>query len=162
MHYAEKLALSGQNVEAIFQKVKSLRTLMNAYFVVDDLKYLIKNGRLSNITGTIGILAKIKPILNLNKEGKITTKEKVRTHFKAVERMFELIKDETKDYKKVTYMVLHTNRLEDALIFKAHIEKEMQNVKQVLISTITPTVGAHIGSKILGAGYVIEDDYDIL
>lgn len=162
VHYAEKLANEGLSIADLTSKVLALRKKMNAYFVVDDLKYLIKNGRLSNLTGTIGILAKIKPILSLNQEGRITTKEKVRTHLKAVERMFEIIKSEAKDYHNVTYMVLHTNRLSDANKFKDLIEKEMNNVKQVLISTITPTVGAHIGSKIIGAGYVIEDDIDLI
>ncbi|WP_025724573.1 DegV family protein [Acholeplasma granularum] len=162
VYFAQKLLENGYTYDQIEKEVLNLRNHTNAYFVVDDLKYLIKNGRLSNITGTIGILAKIKPILNLDKNGYITTKEKVRVHSKAIERMFEMIKDEAKDAKKVTYMVLHTNRLNDALEFKKKIETELSNVKQVLVSTITPTVGAHIGSKILGAGYVIEDEYAFL
>lgn len=159
---AEKLASMGKTPDEIENEILELRSQMQAYFIVDNLKYLIKNGRLSNITGTIGILAKIKPILSLTKDGKIETIEKVRTHHKATESMFQRIKEEAKKYKKVTYMVLHTNRLDDALIFKERILKEMDNVHECLVSTITPTVGAHIGSKILGAGYVILDAYDYL
>ncbi len=160
--FAEKLAEKGHSVQEIIEMSQIFRTKMNAYFIVDDLKYLIKNGRLSGFAGTIGILTKIKPILTLNLEGKIVTKEKVRVHAKAVNRIFELLKTETKNYKKVTYMVLHTNRLADAQLFCQRIKDEMTNVNQVILSTITPTVGAHIGSKILGAGYMIEDDYDFL
>lgn len=159
VHFAEKLRDLGYDVEKIMEEVLVLRTKMNAYFIVDDLKYLIKNGRLSSLTGTIGILAKIKPILHLNQEGRIVTSEKIRIHSKAIKRIFEKVKSETEYAKKVTYLVLHTNRLEDANKLALKIENELLNVKRVLVTTITPTVGAHIGSKVLGLGYSVEDDY---
>jgi len=161
-YFAQILADKGYSIESIKKEVLKLRSQSNAYFVVDDLKYLIKNGRLSNLTGTIGILAKIKPILSLDHEGFITTKEKVRVHSKAIERMYEMIETETKDAKKVIYLILHTNRLNDALNVEVRIKQELSNVHQTYVSTITPTVGAHIGSKILGIGYIIIDDYDFL
>lgn len=158
VRYAETLTQQGLSVEEIIKKTQEYRKRCNAYFIVDDLKYLIKNGRLSQLSGTIGILAKIKPILCLTKEGKIVTHEKVRTHHKAVERMKELIFDETKDAKKVTYVILHTNRLDDANILKDEVKKTKHNIHELMVSTITPTVGAHIGSKIVGIGYIIEDE----
>lgn len=161
-YFAEKLIHRGYDIGKVKEEVQKLRQQSNAYFVVDDLKYLIKNGRLSQMSGTVGILAKIKPILCLDKDGRITTKEKVRVHSKAIKRMYEIIKEETKDAKKVVYMVLHTNRLDDALNIEKMIQAELDNVSKTYVSTITPTVGAHIGSKILGIGYVIVDDYDFL
>lgn len=161
-YFAEKLVEQHFEIDAIETEVLKLREKSNAYFVVDNLKYLIQNGRLSHMTGTIGILAKIKPILNLNHEGRITTKEKVRIHSKALHRMFELVEEETKDAKKVVYLLLHTNRLDDAVQMEQNIKERLSNVHQTYVSTITPTVGAHIGSKILGIGYIIVDDYDFL
>ena len=157
---AEHLATLGKNVLEIKEIIGKLRENMNAYFIVDDLRYLIKNGRLSSFSGTIGILAKVKPILALNEEGKITTKEKIRTHHKALSRMFELIVEETKNVKNADFIVLHTNRLEDAKKLSKKIKEEIPCVNNVLVSTITPTVGAHIGSKILGAGYIIKDGFE--
>lgn len=158
VRYAERLAQKGYGVDEIIEKTKAYRQRCNAYFIVDDLKYLIKNGRLSQLSGTIGILAKIKPILCLTKEGKIKTHEKVRTHQKAVERMKELILAETNDAKKVTYVILHTNRFDDAIKLRDEVIQTRNNVYEMMVSTITPTVGAHIGSKIIGMGYIIEDE----
>ncbi len=158
VRYAESLVQQGYNVDEVIEKTLAYRKNANAYFIVDDLKYLIKNGRLSQLSGTIGILAKIKPILSLNQAGKIETIEKVRVHHKAVERMFQRVLDETRDAKSVTIILLHTNRYEDATHYKSHLESVMKNIKEILISTITPTVGAHIGSKIIGIGYIIHED----
>ena len=46
------------------------------YFAVDTLLYLVKNGRLSKLSGTLGSILKIKPVLTLSKEGKVETLEK--------------------------------------------------------------------------------------
>lgn len=158
VRYAETLVNQGLSIDEVIEKTLAYRKRANAYFIVDDLKYLIKNGRLSQLSGTIGILAKIKPILSLNQAGKIETIEKVRVHHKAVERMIEMVLNDTKEAKSVSIILLHTNRLEDATRYKLHLEKVMTNIKEILISTITPTVGAHIGSKILGIGYIIHEN----
>lgn len=160
--FAEKLVERGYDVSEVIAETLKLREKMNAYFVVDDLKYLIKNGRLSGLTGTLGILAKIKPILNLSKDGFVVPFLKLRTHRKSLSKIIELIEEETKNYKKVTYFVVHTNRLDDATNLEEEIKIRFNNIHDIIKTTITPTIGAHIGSKILGLGYAILDDYDFL
>ena len=157
-HYAEILANKGYSVEEIFAECRKFSDNTEAFFVVDDLKYLVKNGRLSGAAGFIGSLVKIKPVLHLTNEGEIVTYEKIRTHSKAIERMFELLVDSAKDAKKVLYVVLHTDRYDDAVLLKEKLESTVSNAHLSYLSTITPTVGAHIGAKILGIGRVILDD----
>ncbi len=156
-HYAEVLAERGYNVEEILTECKKMADQTVAYFVVDDLKYLIKNGRLGAASGFVGSLIKIKPILKLGLSGKIETYEKIRTHSKAIERTIEIIKDETKNASKVIYLIQHSNRLNDAIKLKERLEKEYSNGIKFNISTVPPTVGAHIGSGLLSVGYIILD-----
>ncbi len=156
-HYAEILANKGYSVEEIFAECKKMADQTTAYFVVDDLKYLIKNGRLGAASGFVGSLIKIKPILKLGLSGKIETYEKIRTHSKAIERTIEIVKEETKNAEKVIYLIQHSNRLEDAKALKELVEKEFSNGVRFDISTVPPTVGAHIGSGLLSVGYIILD-----
>lgn len=160
-HYAEILANKGYNVEEIFAECDKMGDNSKTYFLVDDLKYLVKNGRLNVVSGFIGGLIKIKPILQLGKNvnGKIEIFEKVRTHSKALERMFEVVKEETKDAKKVIYIIQHSNRLEDAKKLVEKVNETFDNVLRVEVATVTPTVGAHIGSGVLSLGYIITDDF---
>ncbi len=160
-HYAEILANKGYNVEEIFAECDKMGDNSKTYFLVDDLKYLVKNGRLNVVSGFIGGLIKIKPILQLGKNvnGKIEIFEKVRTHSKALERMFEVVKEETKDAKKVIYIIQHSNRLEDAKKLVDKVNETFDNVLRVEVATVTPTVGAHIGSGVLSLGYIITDDF---
>ena len=160
-HYAEILANKDYTVDEIFKECDCMSDNSKTYFLVDDLKYLVKNGRLNVVSGFIGGLMKIKPILQLGKNvnGKIEIFEKVRTHGKALERMFEVVKEETSHAKNVIYIIQHSNRLEDALKLVEKVNQMFDNVKRVEIATVTPTVGAHIGSGVLSLGYIITDDF---
>ncbi len=157
-YYAQKLAEKGYTVEQIFAECDKVRKGTTAFFVVDDLKYLVKNGRLSKASGLIGRAANIKPILNLNDEGKIVPYKKVRAHAKAVDKCLELIKETSINAKKVLYIVLHTGRLDDAKELAKKLEASVTNAKHIDVVTVTPTVGAHIGCGIIGIGRIILDD----
>ena len=54
------------------------------YFAVDTLLYLVKNGRLSKLQGTLGTMLQLKPMLTIDEEGKVETLEKIRTTKKAL------------------------------------------------------------------------------
>lgn len=149
-YYASILAKKGYSVEEIFEEVAKLRDRIDTYLVVDDLKYLVKNGRLSGVSGFIGSLARIKPVLNLGKDGKIVTFEKVRIHSKAIARCIDLTLESAKQYEKVLYIVLHSDRLEDAKSIANELKSRATNCYHIDVTTITPTVGAHIGADVIG------------
>ena len=152
---AKQMVDSGHSVEEIIQRSNELIDNSHAYLVVDNLNYLVKNGRLSGAAGFFAGLLKIKPIIEVSKEGKLTTYEKIKTFHRAIERIKELIKEEIKDSKKVIIFVFHTCRDEDALILKQYFIDNFENIDDVQIHMVTPAVGAHIGCGVLGVGYYI-------
>lgn len=156
-HYAEILANKGYSYDEIISECDKLANQQVSYFVVDDLKYLVKNGRLNVISGFVGSLIKIKPILRLGQSGTIDIHEKIRTHAKAIDRMFSIVEEETKNAKEVIYIVQHSNRHELAEKMAERVKNRFSNAKRVEISVVTPTVGAHIGSGLVSICYIICD-----
>ena len=156
-HYAEILANKGYTVEQIFAACQKLTDNACEYFVVDDLKYLVKNGRLNAASGFIGSLVKIKPILCLGKSGKIDVYEKVRTRNRAIERTIDIVREQTKDAKKVIYLIQHSNCDDDAKALKERLESEFTNGVKFDVAIVPPTIGAHIGGGIISIGYIILD-----
>lgn len=156
-HYAEILANKGYSYDEIISECDKLANQQVSYFVVDDLKYLVKNGRLNVISGFVGSLIKIKPILRLGQSGTIDIHEKIRTHAKAIDRMFSIVEEETKNAKEVIYIVQHSNRHELAEKMAERVKNTFSNIKRVEISVVTPTVGAHIGSGLVSICYIICD-----
>lgn len=152
---AKEMALGGKTVQEILDYSYYLIKNQHAYFVVDDLNYLVKNGRLSGAAGFIGNLLRIKPVLELTQEGKIVSLLKVRTYKKAVDTAWDRFTAEIKDARKVIVFVLHTVREDDAKMYADRVKAECPNVAKVEIHMVTPAVGAHIGCGIIGFGYFI-------
>jgi DegV family protein with EDD domain len=147
---AKKMVDEGHTVEEILARSEYLRDHFQAFFVVDDLNYLVKNGRLSGAAGLMGSLLHIKPVLEINKDGKIVTKEKIKTHRRAVERIVELILDYIKDQSNVKVAVYHSLREDGAKDIISMIQSARPDLKEIEIHFITPAVGAHIGAGVLG------------
>lgn len=152
---AKKMVEEGKSVTEILDRTEYLINHQHAYFVVDNLSYLVKNGRLSGAAGFVGSMFKIKPILELNKEGKIVSKEKVKTHKRAIERALELFCEEIKDAKETQIFVFHTLRENEAEEIKKYLENKVNTSLPIEVHMVTPAVGAHIGCGILGFGYFI-------
>ncbi|HOI47624.1 MAG TPA: DegV family protein [Bacilli bacterium] len=154
---AKRMADAGASVEQILAHVNKLVESQRAYFVVDNLNYLVKNGRLSGAAGFLGGMLKIKPVLELNKEGRIVSKEKIKTHRKAIERIVELILEDTKYAKKIKLMVFHSSREDGAKELAETLKQARPDVSDIEIHFITPAVGAHVGYGVLGVGCFILD-----
>ncbi|MBR2891588.1 MAG: DegV family protein [Bacilli bacterium] len=159
-HYGEKLAQIGKTPEEIIQLCEEFQNRISTHFIVDNLKYLVKNGRLTSVAGFIGTLANIKPVLQVNKEGKIVPFEKVRTKGKAIERIKQLTVENGLNYQDVIYVVLHSNRLEEANKIAEDLSKLVNNARRVEVTTITSTVGAHIGSGVIGITCIPVDNLE--
>lgn len=144
---------AGKNIDEIAEHLDKVKENITIYVLVDTLKYLVKNGRLSGVQGMLGSLLKIKPLLRLKSDGALLPFEKVRTKIKARARLLEIIKDDIKD-KKVTMFILYTNNKEDAILMKKDL-LEQNNDLDIEIVPLTPVVGAHAGPGTLGVGYVV-------
>ena len=73
------------------EELEKIRDNIYIYVLVDTLKYLVKNGRLSATSGFVGTLLKIKPLLHIQKDGSLVPYEKIRTTNKAQARLIEII-----------------------------------------------------------------------
>ena len=72
--YRRNLRVAGKN----YLKVHS-------WVTVDDLKYLERGGRISKASATLGSLLSVKPIITVDKEGRLTNVDKVRGRNKSIQ-----------------------------------------------------------------------------
>ncbi len=152
---AKKMVESGATPEEIIERSNYLIENSQAYFVVEDLNYLVKNGRLTGMAGFMGSLLKIKPVLELNKEGQIVTKEKIRTYTKAIERVVELMLEFLEGKQKIKLLGFHSLKEDVVKEIIQRIKDAHPEIDEVEIHFITPAVGAHIGAGVIGVGAFI-------
>lgn len=147
-----ELIEDNKNINEIVEYINKLKVNRKQYFMVDNLRLFVANGRLSGASGFIGSMFKIKPILEVNDEGQIVSKEKIRTTKKSLQKMVDLILEDLKNIKNfiVTY---DTSDNEEGLNFvKEQIEAAHPGYKYYE-APITPVVGCHTGVGTVGIAY---------
>lgn len=149
---AHRMAKKGASTKEIIERLEKIRDNNKVFFAVDTLLYLVKNGRLSKLQGTLGTMLQMKPLLSIDDEGKVTTLEKIRTIHKAHQRVVEKYVEETKD-KNVLTFISHAHADEYVDWFKNQVKLVFPE-REVVVAYLTPVVGAHTGPKALGLGYI--------
>lgn len=149
---AIRLIKEGKKKIEIIDYLEKIRDHIYIYVLVDTLKFLVKNGRLSATSGFLGTLLKIKPLLNIQKDGSLVPYEKIRTTNKAQSRLIEIIEGNIKE-KNVIIFIAYTNNKEKAQELKDIFLKYRKDITIELVP-LTPVVGAHAGPGTLGIGYI--------
>ena len=75
----------GMSIDDTYTLLRSLRHRMAQIFTVDDLRYLRRTGRLSNLEAAVGTVLQIKPLLKGDPQGKIVCSAKLRGRQRAIE-----------------------------------------------------------------------------
>ncbi len=118
------------------------------WFFSTDLKYYVRGGRISKTSGFLGNLLHICPLLNMDEDGHLVPREKVRTIKKVekviVERMVECATNGL-NYNDKVYISM-SNCMEYARAVADLVEEKFPHMKdKVVINSIGTTIGAHTG-----------------
>lgn len=138
----------GLNVEENYNQIISLVPRIKNWFLVQDLNYLKRGGRISSTTAIFGTMLNIKPILKIDEKGKLTTIGKKRGNKMAVNELVELFSthyDSTAS--KIVYICnADCPDLGDLLAEKLLEKYPDLEIKQ---ATLSPIIGAHTGPGML-------------
>ena len=118
------------------------------WFFSTDLTFYIKGGRISKSAGMVGSVLKVCPLLNMNDQGKLIPKFKIRGKKKVIEAIVTQMEKYARnghDYKEKCYLS-HSDCLDDAMAVAKLVESRFPNLNgQVEINNIGTTVGSHTG-----------------
>jgi len=115
------------------------------FVTVDNLMYLHRGGRLGKLSAISGSIIGIKPVLNLQPDGRIALMDKARGREGAFRLMVSQIQKSIYPETVLdTVFVSHSDCESDALRL-AEIVKDAVNVRKVEIVMMGPVVGAHVG-----------------
>ena len=159
LYMARDMQLEGKTMEEIRDRIEAVKMNFIGMFVVDDLKYLVRGGRLSAFSGAFGTILDIKPILHLE-GGKILPLKKVRTRKRAINELLRIAKEMDPD-PRYTYIV-HTFNEPSAHELADRVEAELgiKVDRQYNLGIINNTIGAHTGPNALGLGFLARKGVD--
>lgn len=121
---------------------------MEHIFTVETLEYLYKGGRLSKTSAIAGGLLDIKPIIEVNDEGKLVSIEKIRGRNKSLKRLVEMVGERTKD-KNQKIGLVHGDDYETLTHVKEML-MDKYGCNNFLESYVGCAIGAHTGPGIIG------------
>ncbi|MFW6382274.1 MAG: DegV family protein [Bacillota bacterium] len=156
--YAKDLVASAElTFNEIIDKIEAKKGEIEIFFVVETLKYLKKGGRIGKVSGTIGELLNIKPIISIDDDGEYYTFTKVRGRKKSIKKMYSLIKDRLKDGKKYCLDIMNAAAPEEAQSLLDKF-KDIPLITDIFIGEISPVMVVHAGPGLLGLTLTELDD----
>ena len=139
---------AGLSLGELEQWILAHRLEVNHWFFSTDLTFYIRGGRISKTAGFVGGLLNICPLLNVNDEGKLIPRSKIRTKRKVIAAIVERMKENAAngaDYADKCY-ISQSACLEDAKAVAALVEEYFPHLKgKVEINDIGTTIGSHTG-----------------
>ncbi len=142
---------AGLSVDEAAAWIEMHKLELHSWFFVTDLKYLVRGGRVSRVAGFMGNVLNICPLLNIDEEGKLIPRQKIRGKKKAVEVLvsqMENYAEQQHDYAGNAYIV-HSASLAEAEKLSECLKERFPNVK-IRITNIGPTIGSHVGPGTVG------------
>ncbi len=143
-YYAFKMLMDGASKDEVVSWLESNKLKLNSWFTVDDLGHLKRGGRVSGASAFVGTLLDIKPILNIDDEGRLVPKAKVQGRKKSIKALFEMFEENVVNPEEQVIAISHGDCLEDAKYLESLILKSYK-VKEVIINHVGPVIGAHSG-----------------
>lgn len=156
VYLAGKLRKEGKSIDELADWVKENRTKVCHWFPVDDLIHLKRGGRLSGFEAAVGTALKIKPVISVDPEGKLTVVAKLRGTKKCIEYLKERLKNDGINASEQTVIVGHADAADTAEQLKNELLSEGL-VKEVIIANVGPIIGTHVGGGMFALTFLGEN-----
>ena len=141
---------AGASLDEIAAHVERRKTEIRQYFMVDDLNFLKRGGRLSSSAAMAGSIMHLKPILKGDEEGKIVLDRKLFGRRKAINTLIEIFEQEHVEKPENNKIgISHTGVEDEAHLLAAEIIDRCPNIKAEIVP-FEPCTSSHVGPGALG------------
>lgn len=139
---------AGMGIDMLHEWIEENKLKLQHWFFSTDLTFYIKGGRISKTSGFIGTVLSICPLLNVNFEGRLIPREKIRTKKKVIERIVEQMELNAQDGLQYAgkCFISQSACMDDAKAVASLVESRFPNLSgKVQIFPIGATIGSHTG-----------------
>lgn len=152
--YASELRAAGKSLEETYEWVNNARLAVHQCGVLDDLKFLARNGKITGFKAFMGTMVGVKPIADFsNQTGQPFPLGNVRGYKRAYKMIAEYVKATIGDASDKIVVVEHSLREEQALELQK-IVKEQIKPRKVVMARCGMTNGSAIGPGLATVFYV--------
>jgi len=145
---AARAAEAGKSMAEILRHLEAMRSRTNLFFTPATLKYLQRSGRVGTLSGVLGAILSLKPII-MTKDGKLDVSERIRTRAKSIDRMVDLTAEALGGAAPVRLSVIHAEVPDEAETLRARLEEKF-DVAEMHVVELACSLTVHGGPGIIG------------
>ena len=123
------------------------------YFYADDLKFFGKSGRVSGFAAFMGNIIGLKPIIFIDTDGQMKTKDKCRGRKQTLKRLLEYVIELQDNIKEHRIVIAHTDAQDIADEFAAMMRAQFGEDLKIEFEVVNPTAGSHCGPDCIGVTF---------
>jgi DegV family protein with EDD domain len=142
-----KAAQQGADLEEVVRLVRGMIPHIYTVFYVDQMDYLERGNRIGRAQAILGTMLNVKPLLFVE-DGEIIPLEKVRTHEKAVEKLFEFVA-EFSELEQAAIVQRHANPTQETNLLLERLAQLFPDMKFPIIQ-YGPVLASQIGPAAMG------------
>lgn len=147
---AKELMDEGKSIDEIKTEIERLVPYTCSYFTVEQLKYLVRGGRVGKFSGVVGTILNIKPVLRVDENGKLVSFKKVISRKKSITELENIVKEKIADNKYL--LIAHADCLDEANNFANNLKSSL-NIEPI-VTDLTQVIGCHTGPGLLAVFFI--------
>lgn len=155
---AAELGELAWEAERIVAELDRVREQSGFFISLDTFERALASGRVGRGRAWLGTLLDIKPVLDVDREGKLVPIARVRGRKNVLPRMLEILEERVpRDVRKVRFGVVHSAFPEIVDEVCAEIRARWGAHREIVVSPVTPVIATHAGEGAWGIAYLVED-----
>ncbi len=154
--YAVEMRDKGDDIDTIADRLQGYAHQMNGLFTVEDLKYLSRTGRVSNVVAVVGNMLDIKPILKGNKDGVIVQFKKIKGRKRSLNAIIDLVVNNIVNPEEQIIGIAHADCYEESLYVMDKIQEKVK-VRRFINTSYDYCTGSHVGPGTIALFFMAKD-----
>lgn len=152
LELACKYRKEGKSIEENCALLNNAKLKLHHFFMVQDLMYLRRGGRVSGATAVVGTVLGIRPILKIDENGKLVNFTKRRGNKLALEELAKLF-NENYELNDSPIYIVDGDAKELGDFLASEIKKLIPEVV-VKRNMLSPIIGAHTGPGLVAVCFI--------
>ena len=149
---AGELIERGLSFAEVCRQVEIAAANTKIFFCVATLEYLMKGGRIGLVSGVMGMLLDVKPVISCNEDGIYYTVAKARGREKSLKLALEKAVEFAEGAKEYNIAVVQGAAEAEGRELMAAMKERLPNFRYAIEEQLTPVLVVHTGPGLIGIG----------
>ena len=149
---AGELIEQGLSFDEVCRGVAAASKDTRLFFCVSTLEYLVKGGRIGRVSGMVGTMLDLKPVISCDEDGIYYTVGKARGRKKSLKLALEKAVEFAEGAAEYNITVMHGAAKDEADALLADLGARLPDYRYAIEGQITPALVVHTGPGLIGIG----------